>query len=380
MADEQEVEARPRLRVREWPGAVRDRWLSWSRRRRILVVVAALLVMAFVIDAGVIYTSIDRVDLRLQGSGAAGETWLLVGNDSRAFVDTDAESEQYGSTRNVPNASADILLVLHRPAGGGPPSLVSLPRDLVVDTPGMGFHRLGLSLGAGPQLLVDTVCGSLGLSIDHVAMVDMRELESLIDAVGGVDIDVALPTRDAHTGIDLPAGTNHLDGKRAVAWIRSRHVEVEEGGVWHPAADGYEARQEHAQQVMAQLAGRISDQMWNPLTARSVAHSAASSVSLDSGVGVMDLSRFTDALAQSVSTADELPVSAFEAELTAAELTPESVEVLRKLGSGDDPDCPAPLPAGQFDPNAPVAPAPGEPGLLDGVGPAEQPGVGVGGG
>ena len=82
-------------------------------------------------------------------------------------------------------------MILH--TGSGPTTLVSIPRDSIVEIPGHGrekinsaYARGGGSAGGGPELLVRTVEGATGLRIDHYLEIGFLGVVSVVDAVGGV--------------------------------------------------------------------------------------------------------------------------------------------------------------------------------------------------
>jgi LCP family protein required for cell wall assembly len=117
--------------------------------------------------------------------------------------------------------------------------LLSVPRDLWVHIPDHKYGRINTvdALGerahpGGGQILLDrTFRQNLGVPIDHVIRIDFQGFVRIIDAVGGVTIDVEKPIVDrfpdplSPTGefqLDLQAGPQHLDGRTALAYCRSR--------------------------------------------------------------------------------------------------------------------------------------------------------------
>lgn len=117
----------------------------------------------------------------------------------------------------------------------------SVPRDLWIEIPELGparissVYRIGevkLGPGRGLPLLRDVLEREFGLRIDHYAGVDLAAFVELVDAVGGIDVDVQCPIVDCFwlepgasscTMLDLPAGRQHLDGQTALMFARSRH-------------------------------------------------------------------------------------------------------------------------------------------------------------
>ena len=113
---------------------------------------------------------------------------------------------------------------------------LSIPRDLRVEIPGYGSSKINAAnqLG-GPALTLATVKALTGLPIDHVVVVDFDGFRDLIDAVGGVEIDV--PKKILSNRFDCPykpkrcaswqgwrfdKGTQHMNGERALVYSRIR--------------------------------------------------------------------------------------------------------------------------------------------------------------
>jgi LCP family protein required for cell wall assembly len=102
--------------------------------------------------------------------------------------------------------------------------LLSIPRDLWVNVPGVGEQRINTayffaeagSPGSGPRAAMQTVQANFGLPLHYHAVIHMQGLVSAVDALGGVDI--WLP--DSMGG--LSAGTHHLDGLQALTFVRDR--------------------------------------------------------------------------------------------------------------------------------------------------------------
>ncbi len=119
-------------------------------------------------------------------------------------------------------------------------SLLSVPRDLYVWIPEVGFDRINLAYrrGAqnnhpegGPGLLADTIEYNLGIQIHRYVHVGFEGFRALVDALGGVDIAVECPLSDTfpdpeaesgHTDVDWLPGVYHLDGKYTLWYVRSR--------------------------------------------------------------------------------------------------------------------------------------------------------------
>jgi len=123
---------------------------------------------------------------------------------------------------------ADTIIVAMVSPPTGEISAISIPRDSRVDIPGVGRTRINASHSyGGMQLTQQTVELLLGFHIDHYIEVNVSGLVKLVDAIGGVDIDVEkrmhYTDRSQKLYIDLQPGLQHLDGTQAMGYVRFRH-------------------------------------------------------------------------------------------------------------------------------------------------------------
>lgn len=124
-------------------------------------------------------------------------------------------------------ARADTIMLIGFRPSTGELGIVSIPRDTRVRVPGVGTGRLNAAHAhGGPQLVKRAVEDFVGMPIDYYVEVDFAGFERLVDAVGGVELVVEHPMKyDDYAGglhIDLAAGRQHLDGKRALHYVRYR--------------------------------------------------------------------------------------------------------------------------------------------------------------
>ena len=124
----------------------------------------------------------------------------------------------------------DVIMVMTVGRDTGRTAVLSIPRDTWL------LHRqsrINRVFGQfGPAALAGDVAELTGLEIDHVIRVNMMGFVQLTDELGGVEISVARPIRDAWTGLDLPAGQVRLDGPTALQYVRARHTEVLRDDEW----------------------------------------------------------------------------------------------------------------------------------------------------
>ncbi|MEU4769467.1 LCP family protein [Actinosynnema sp. NPDC023794] len=192
-----------------------------SRRRPLALFAAAGLTVVAAAVAVIVPLTVDRSAAPSSVDPAAppatAQTVLLIGLDGSANTDS---------------------LVLARVGADGVVSAASLPRDSLVDIPGVGqgklnsayarAHRAAEAEGrdgdeAGVESLTATVEALTGVAVDHYAAVDMAAFSTLAEAVGGVEVCLKRASRDEFSGVDLPAGRNSLSGAQALAFLRQRH-------------------------------------------------------------------------------------------------------------------------------------------------------------
>src|SRR3954449_1937846 len=170
---------------------------------------------------------------------------------------------------------ADTLMLIR--AGGGVFRKLSIPRDTFAEIPGQAPTKINAAFSfGGAALQIKTIEQFLGTKIDHVAIVDFTGFEDLIDAVGGVEVD--LPHKlcaDISGGsgggqggitLHLKKGENTLDGEKALAYSRIRELSPCPGKGKSAYAFPYtDLQREQAQQtVINGIKGRLTDPLRLP--------------------------------------------------------------------------------------------------------------------
>ena len=261
-----------------------------GRRRavRVTLLVVVSILVALVVDGALVAARVDRLDVDLsQGPGDAdGRTWVLLGLDSRADLPDGAEIGHFGTVDDVPGTRTDVVIVVHQTDAGT--TVFSLPRDVVVNTD-RRFDRLALAWLDGPQNTVDALC-RLGIPTDHLVTVDLHGFAAVVDAAGGLDIDVPEPVRDSYSGLELTtAGRQHVDGVTALAMVRSRHPEHLVDGQWTPAPADPDGRATEAGAVLSALIDQVHGALARPWRLQSIAWTAADAVQVDPGASTSEL-------------------------------------------------------------------------------------------
>jgi len=167
--------------------------------------------------------------------------------------------------REGANRSDSIMLIRTDP-GKRRLAYLSIPRDLQVEIPEYGLEKINAANQfGGPALALRTVKDLTGLDINHVVFVDFDRFEELIDAVGGIDVDV--PRRIRSNRFDCPyktaarcsawpgwrfeRGVQHMNGRRALVYSRIRH------NLLNPAETDFD-RARRQQQVVAATLDKVT--------------------------------------------------------------------------------------------------------------------------
>jgi LCP family protein required for cell wall assembly len=187
----------------------------------------------------------------------AGRPWprnvLVVGTDSRERYRHEA-GDRFGPADTLQGERADVVMLVRIDREGDPARVLNIPRDLLVEVDGYGRQRLSTALEyGGPPLLVRTVRAVTGLPVHHYLDIDFLGFAELVDLVGGVEVEVEVPVRDAYSGLDLGAGRQRIDGWMALAMVRARNTEERRSGEWRPVEDGDRGRLARQQHVIRAL-------------------------------------------------------------------------------------------------------------------------------
>jgi LCP family protein required for cell wall assembly len=166
--------------------------------------------------------------------------------------------------RQAANRS-DSIMLLHTEPGKHRFLFLSIPRDLQVEIPGVGTGKINAAFqSGGPGLALRTVKALTGLTVNHVVFVDFDRFTELIDAIGGIEVDV--PVAIQSNRFDCPykanecatwkgwrfeKGAQHMNGRRALAYARIRKNELD------PAETDF-TRSRRQQQVIEATVAKIT--------------------------------------------------------------------------------------------------------------------------
>ncbi|MFF4194029.1 LCP family protein [Nonomuraea sp. NPDC001831] len=258
------------------------------RGRTVLKIVAGLVALLLVAAVGLFFwidsrlAGIDGVLDEYEGRPAdtPGTNWLLVGSDSRKGL-TAAERKKLATGRAV-GQRTDSMMLLHISDNGDKPTLVSLPRDSAVTIPGRGRDKLNAAYASGgPKLLVRTVETVTGVHVDNYMEIGFAGFVDIVDAIGGVEINVRADVDDPKAGLKLKKGKQVLNGAQALGYVRTR-----KGG----ALPDFERTKRQRQFLGAVVKKAASPGVLiNPFTSIPLAMSATDAVEVDSSTGAFDM-------------------------------------------------------------------------------------------
>lgn len=282
------------------PGYRRPQLRTWVQRYVIALGVVVVLTVGGVVGANVVIDSslagIERVHLdtaELPGDAEAGN-YLVIGSDTRAFVKDATDADHFGTEESNGGQRSDTMMVVHVDPDRKAALVVSIPRDLVVDIPGVGRDRINRafaeadSIEGGAQKVIDTLKQNFGLDIHHFVELDFSSFRGVVNAIGSVNIYFPDPVRDEMTGLDVTApGCVALNGKDALAYVRSREMEKLVDGEWVNASPRADLDRIERQQEFVRRLGSVAFRkaVRNPITAKDVADAVVPNLTMDDSFG-----------------------------------------------------------------------------------------------
>ncbi len=241
---------------------------------------------------------LERVPINLAAaSDEEPQNYLVVGSDSREVIDADAPDADAFLGDGTGGQRADSIFIVRAYPEGDRLDILAFPRDLWVDLPPTGTDpsgsegRINGTYNEGPQYVVDSITENFDLEINHYVEVDFRGFESLVDVVDGVPMYFENAVRDTHSGLLVyTPGCVTLDGEMALAYARSRHLEVatDEGWISDPTGDlGRITRQQEF--LRASMGRFVQLNLGDVFTVKELVDAAVDHVRLDPELGLGEL-------------------------------------------------------------------------------------------
>jgi LCP family protein required for cell wall assembly len=196
-----------------------------------------------------------------------------------------------GSDARAGEASRSDTIVVAK-AGEG---MLAVPRDTLVEIPGLGEDKINAAFATGgPELTVKTLENLTGLPINNYVVVHFDGVEDIVNALGGVTLEVEQPIEVGIEGrrVFIPAGTQTLNGIEALAYVRFRGT---------PTADiGRIGRQQGFLQELAREATSPAKLPRLPATGRAVWRN------IDTNINPLEAARFAIRMRLSGGTEAEI--------------------------------------------------------------------------
>ena len=241
----------------------------------------------FRLQSNITTAPLSAGDGTANASDATGRMQILIlGSDTR-----DGKNAAYGAVEDSKGyGKSDVMMLMDISADNKRVSVISFPRDLLVDIPQCTDKKSGASYPArsgvmineamaeaGIGCAVDTVNKLTGLEIDHFMMADFNAVKELSNTVGGVDVCISDAVYDPDSRLRLPAGTSSVQGEMALAFLRTRHA----------FADGGDLGRIKAQQgFLSSLTRKIKDDgtLSNPGKMLNIADTVTQNLTVDDGL------------------------------------------------------------------------------------------------
>jgi LCP family protein required for cell wall assembly len=214
---------------------------------------------------------------RPQKVATGAENFLILGSDSR-------------DPENTSGSRTDTIILVHLPKGRGSAQLISIPRDTWLHIPrsadgkhGNADSKINAAYAwGGLPLTVQTVESFTGVRIDHVIIIDFAGFKEIIDALGGVDIDVdqTFTSKYGFNGYrTFQKGMQHMDGAAALDYSHERHA----------FADGDFARIRHQQQMIKAVLDKAASAglLTNPSELNAFLRATTKAVSVDESLSLI---------------------------------------------------------------------------------------------
>ena len=229
-----------------------------KKRRRIALGVLAVVLAVALGGIGMAFAYIGKIESQLNvgvteevqqalekpAEYDGGIYMLLLGTDKS---EARSESTQYAGD----TFRSDSMILARVDPQNKKVTMVSLHRDTEVEIEGNGVQKLNAAYAiGGPALAIKTVSQMAGVPISHYAEINFDGFKDVVDALGGVEVDVPMEINDDMAGGHVDAGLQTLSGEQALILCRARHAYDEYG-------DGDRYRAANQRLVLAAIAKKI---------------------------------------------------------------------------------------------------------------------------
>lgn len=211
---------------------LREQQLKQKKEKRKKRGLIALLVVLILLlgTAGVAFAYMVQINSNMQENVDEDLLGALTVTDSPSdpfymlLLGVDKSEEREGSNEYGGSYRSDSMILCRIDPKEKTATMVSIPRDTKVTIPGHGTQKINAAYAfGGPAGAINAVESVCGVEINHYAEIDFDGFAAVVDAVGGVEVDVAMEIDDSYTG-HIDAGKQVLNGEQALILCRSRHA------------------------------------------------------------------------------------------------------------------------------------------------------------
>jgi LCP family protein required for cell wall assembly len=251
------------------------------------------------------------------------QNFLVIGSDSRAGL-----GSSYG---NESGARSDTTMIVHLSPSHTQATIISIPRDSWVTIPDckasdgstiaahQNMFNSAFSIG-GPACTIATVQKLTGIAVTHFVAIDFAGFQSMVDALGTVSICSPENVNDPGSGLHLHTGTNSLNGKQALAYVRARET----------LGDGSDLGRIKRQQMFMGAVLRQAMHgpvLTNPARLTAFLDAATKAITIDTGTTFGDLRT----LASSLQGLDTKHVTFYTAPIANPDYTPPGTSMTGRV-------------------------------------------------
>lgn len=221
----------------------RRRW-SWKKRIGVGLIVLLLVTLVWAVAGFLSFRSgVQKANKRLDPAVPATltkQSGLLLNKDTTILL---LGRDFQNNDRRVGLNNTDSIMLLRTDPSHHRLAYLSIPRDLRVPIPGYGEDRVNSAFSrGGAALAIQTIRNFTGLDINHLMIVDFQSFETLIDNIGGIDVNVREPILSnkfdcpydaarcqTWRGYRFAKGVQHMTGRRALIYSRIRENQLNPG-------------------------------------------------------------------------------------------------------------------------------------------------------
>jgi LCP family protein required for cell wall assembly len=275
-------------------------------RRRIIYAMSIIVFLAVAGAGGIFfyaryrYDEIPKIHSKhlVKQAAAPGQPFnvLLVGDDSRAFVNNPTQVKAFGDEADAGGQRSDVTMVARFVPATKSVTVISIPRDLWVDIPPnttdiQGMNRINAAFNSGPDLLIQTIESVLHIPINHYISVGFPGFLGMVDALGGVTMDFPTAVKDAYTGLNVTTlGCQVINGTTSLQLVRARHLEyVNSNGHWEYDGLSDFSRIQRQDSFFRAVLAKVNTSITNPLAINGFISSAVGNLAIDDTLSESDL-------------------------------------------------------------------------------------------